>query len=668
MSRRVVVQALLLVIAVTAMSPAGPLHAQALTSVRANPLAHPVLERSVTLDVRAALLTDALSAFSSASGLSLTYSRDIIPQNLRVTVQATSAPAGEVLNRLLNGTGLEALVSDAGNLAIAAIAAVRQGSPAAARAVPMTVRGRIVDAATGSPLNGVFVSISDADGVRRAGVLTNADGWYIARVPSQAAYVVRAEIIGYGSAERNAFVDESGVVLDDIRLQQTAIALASIEVEASDGVCRMPREIGAATHQLWEEVRKALTVAAWGERDAGVAFQVVQYEHTKDLISGEVMRGLPHDRRVLSGVGRTPFVTAAADELATLGYVRRMPTGYTYYGLDAAILLSQSFAETHCFRLRLGPRNSELVGLAFEPVPGRTAPDVAGVLWLDRRSMELQHLEYEYTRHLSVGEAPPDLFGGRTEFQRLPNGAWIVSDWWIRMPQGGPPARMAGLSVLGRAPRLQRLRAAGLSIREEGGAVRYLAIGSAPEAEIAVGVISGIVYDSTRMRPLRGATVFIEGVPQPARADASGRFRFGGLPPGEYRIGFFHAYTDSIAIALTTRHVQTVPGSTSQVMLAVPADAACPLQPPPLPGDAAGAATVALVGFVLDRRGTPAPGASVNATWGAANTAIVSDHNARYIICGIPAGSTVRINSGRTRIATLSMPMTGVFRQNLVLR
>jgi hypothetical protein len=282
--------------------------------------------------------------------------------------------------------------------------------------------------------------------------------------------------------------------------------------------------------------------------------------------------------------------------------------------------------------------------------------------------MELQHVEYMYTRHLNVGDAPADLFGGRSEFERLPNGAWIVSDWWLRMPQGGVRAATPGVSVLGRIPRLQRLRASGLTIREEGGAVRYLAVGAAPAGDSAGASIAGIVYDSTRMRPLRGATVFLEGTTTSVRADGIGRFRFTDLAPGEYRAGFFHPYTDSLKLSLAPIAVQAGGAGGSDIVLAVSLASACAITTV-LPGDALPQdATVGMVGFVLDRRGVPAPGTTITATWGGQVASVLTDDDGRYVLCNVPANGSIQINSGRTRITMLTAPSSGVMRQNLVLR
>ena len=62
-------------------------------------------------------------------------------------------------------------------------------------------------------------------------------------------------------------------------------------------------------------------------------------------------------------------------------------------------------------------------------------PVSSGVLWVDRRTAELERLTFQY-------EGLPDhmrRFGaeGEVRFQRLDNGIWIIPQWWVRSPLVG---------------------------------------------------------------------------------------------------------------------------------------------------------------------------------------------------------------------------------------
>jgi hypothetical protein len=74
-------------------------------------------------------------------------------------------------------------------------------------------------------------------------------------------------------------------------------------------------------------------------------------------------------------------------------------------------------------------------------------PDLEGTLWIDRTSGFLRWLDFRFVqleRIVPLSSVAPPRDGeprhpraevtGRTDFQRLPGGVWIISRWWIRMP------------------------------------------------------------------------------------------------------------------------------------------------------------------------------------------------------------------------------------------
>ena len=138
-----------------------------------------------------------------------------------------------------------------------------------------------------------------------------------------------------------------------------------------------------------------------------------------------------------SGFGRGdwPIKSQSPDSLDRFGFVQPVDTllGPVYYGPDVGSFFSDAFLRHHCFRLVPAPRAEPgLLGLGFEPVPGREVPDKIGRLWLDRRRGDLVRLEYHYTGLWDW--VPRRSAGGTLRFDRLPSGQPILTGWLIRAP------------------------------------------------------------------------------------------------------------------------------------------------------------------------------------------------------------------------------------------
>jgi hypothetical protein len=275
-------------------------------------------------------------------------------------------------------------------------------------------------------------------------------------------------------------------------------------------------------------VRKALNVAAWMQGGASAMFRVRNYERDMDLEEKDVR---PPTTEYLNRAGKNAYVAANPDSLADFGFMRTRDDGTWLYGPDATVLLSNSFLSVHCFRLvRRNDRRGQ-IGLAFEPVAGRRVPDIAGTMWLDENSARLRHVEYMYRNVPYYDDTRYG--GGRTEFEQLPNGAWIVRRWHVRSPR------------LARVPGSTDLRVIGL--RESGGEVLDVQIAGVGNTTIVPRyAISGVVYDSVNQRPLEGAHVYLSGTPFTTRSGVAGRFRLDSIPAGDYLIAFSHGWLDSL--------------------------------------------------------------------------------------------------------------------------
>jgi hypothetical protein len=384
-----------------------------------------------------------------------------------------------------------------------------------------TVRGVLLEQSTEQPIGGAFIVLLDERGGRLGrdiGTLTDDDGRFQLRVPEPGRYRLRAERIGFEST--------LGEVIELVARETVQVTIvAPVEavrleelVITGERECDVPPERGRETVEIWEEARKALSVVGWAAAQQMLRYQVLRYERELGPRKLEVLE--ERTRPWFWNARGSLFVTRAADDLAEHGYVQKTPTDtFHFYGPDASVVLSNSFAGQHCFAVREGDGDrAGLIGLGFEPAPGRDRPDIEGVLWLDRETAQLRDLEYRYT-HL-----PPWLsfnnVGGLLVFERLPSGAWIVSRWWIRSP------------VVDFCNYLRGRRSGYCleAIHEDGGIVIDIRTAGGEPVQRWLGTrLTGVVMDSTRAEPLAGATVYLIGTERAAETDDEGRFEIDGL-------------------------------------------------------------------------------------------------------------------------------------------
>jgi hypothetical protein len=426
-----------------------------------------------------------------------------------------------------------------------------------------SVRGFLMEEESGRPIAGALVLLLDTAGKRQGAALTDATGSFLLTAPAPARYTVRAERVGHASAI-SPTLDLRGGQIQELRLAAPTqpVALEGISVEGRKRRCSVRPESALETARVWEEARKVLTSAAWTQEASLYRFEVTHHERDLDARSLQV-----HSERRNSGTTRArhPFASIPAGTLSERGFVQTTSNGTYYYAPDAEVLLSDKFMDDHCYRIEA--RGDSLIGLAFEPIPGRDVPEIRGVLWLHRKTAELHHLEYGYV-NLPVS-VPTDKLGGRVEFRRLPTGAWIVERWALRMPQVSL-VDQRGLTVGGMpAERRHEQRLAG--IREVGGEVTgTFTRDGARVKEVPRMTVAGVVFDSASATPLSGAMVFLSGTQFSATTDDEGRFVLEGVPEGEYLAAFSHPVLESAEAPPAPRSVTVRRGEATTVALTVP--------------------------------------------------------------------------------------------------
>ena len=563
-------------------------------------------------------------------------------------------------------------------LLLAILAAVAGGATGAAAQV---VRGRLVDPHNAEGVGGAMMTLVDREDRRLASTLTRGSGLFELESPVAGRYRVKAERIGYATTWSDYFEIAAGDTLTiGITAQVEAVSLAGIEVEG-DSRCRVRPEDGLAVTRVWDEARKALVAAAWTQERGLYRYEMMQF--TREL-DPEGRRVISENRTFQQVYSKSPYVARPAELLIDGGFASLTADESLYWAPDAAVLLSDPFLDTHCFRLRRDEgRAPGLIGLAFEPVPGRRLPEITGTLWLDHADGELKWLDFRYV-NLGLPDALNHAGGGRVEFRAMPNGTWIVDSWSIRMPRGenysnpftgGTGVRLAVLAEQG-----------GEVLRAHGNE------GTVLEADLG-GRIVGVVFDSLRAG-LPGARVFLEGTNAEVLTGRDGRFVLAHLSAGTHTVNFSHPYLEQLGFRPLPFEVDVVEGARTpaQINFAAPTVGAAVARlcrereraaerTAEDGGAGSGQGRVAgpgaLLGRVTDLRGVPLAGvavriiarqyevardAAVFQLW-QSGMIVTTNERGYYLACGVPVDTDLRVaalkpgwgpDAGRSDAAMLS--------------
>lgn len=302
---------------------------------------------------------------------------------------------------------------------------------ATATAHAQSLRGTVFQPDSATRAAGIVVVAADERGDAVARTLSQENGDFDMRVPGAGRYTLRLLRVGYRPTIA-ASLEVPADGLQGVRavLGAEPVVLSAVTVR-SENVCGSTVDAGRVVAQLWEEARTALTAT---ELSVGASAIDVEWQAFQFLMDREGARAREQSVLTRRGATERPFVSVSADSLVQQGYVVQSRSDILYRAPDAAVLLSDQFAATHCFQVEpITPGRSHWVGVAFRPTPARgKMRDITGTLWLDRATAELRLLEYRYTNLPPESDLP--LIGGFVEFARLATGQWVVARWAIRTP------------------------------------------------------------------------------------------------------------------------------------------------------------------------------------------------------------------------------------------
>lgn len=536
------------------------------------------------------------------------------------------------------------------------------------------VSGAVRISAPAVALDETSVVLIDSSGVVAAVTTTGSNGNFTLYAPRAGRYRIRVRRIGF-LPDSSAYVTLSAGQPSPritLSLSPFPFQLARVGVEEARR-CVIAPQAGVTVFRLWQEAQSALTATMATSQDAHTAFVLRRFERRLDPRTGQVEESRSWDSRTTTS---EPYASIPAESLATHGFV--VPDGkmLVYYAPDARTLISAAFARTHCFHPREDVARPDLVGLAFEPTKqrdwDRSVRDVSGTLWLDRTTLALRTLDFEY-RGNSEGAMDSDATAtGHLQYAQLPSGAWIVNSWLIHMPVVTVVSTVRapnGLSSETGAITLVRTNARRVeSVWDAGGDVEQtLAVTAPRDSSNAIspyGAIHGSVVDTTSSGIRQG----IQDVRVTLRSthlasdsttlysvftDTAGSFGIEHITPGTYSIQMNSARLDTLGISITARQLDVGPATQQSSVTTIPAAAEvvhnmCQNNLPPR--------GALLHGIIRNSTDDPVPDARIDVSWFAIadsrrshfaatthNVATFSDARGAYVICGIPTDQALKI-------------------------
>lgn len=300
------------------------------------------------------------------------------------------------------------------------------------------VQGRVLELPGEDPIAGALVALVDSAGTEVTRGATSPSGGFVLQARAAGRYHVLIRRIGQYPWRSPSFALEAGITYPvTFRVDGRPYELPALTVEARRGRCGVRPGESDVLGALLESAEVALQLARSAADERRLAFSTATY-----------VKQLAPDLRVLDStstggarLARWPIVSADPDSLRVWGFVHtpaapdpsssaESDPSPIYYGPDAQVLFSDWFLASHCFRVK--EEEDGLLEVRFAPERRGKRSAIEGRLLIDRGSMELRRLEFQYVnlpRWVPSGKA-----GGLVELRRLREGAWVPRAWQLRAP------------------------------------------------------------------------------------------------------------------------------------------------------------------------------------------------------------------------------------------
>ena len=283
------------------------------------------------------------------------------------------------------------------------------------------------------PVSGaVVLLLSDTRDSVIARGMTAPNGRFLLQAPGAGTYRVRVLRIGQRPLVQGPWRVGASETLDVvIAATEQPVQLARFDVRA-EARCRTDPDGSTLVGQLLAEARTAFLASVSAMPDGEPLASYRLYARPEDL------HGEPVAAELASSVTRAtarPFASLPPDSILKVGYIAIDGDSVVYRGPDAEVLLSSSFAETHCFQVVEGiGGNAGALGIAFRPTTRRRGVvDIRGTIWMRPDSTVPRVVEFQY-EPVSAAEEKAAV-GGMVEFATTGTGTWFVRSFALRMPR-----------------------------------------------------------------------------------------------------------------------------------------------------------------------------------------------------------------------------------------